>query len=81
MLPAKFKVGDKVCHKRTGRILTVIDCKYNPAVVTCAIRVRIDGSIDTSPTTICEYWSYKLNDGKYWRYWEELLEHVESSSK
>lgn len=77
MLQPKFKVGDKVLHTRTGRILTVLDCKHNPAIVTYAIKVRTNGACDASPTTMSEYWSYKLSDGKHWRYAEEVLEHVD----
>lgn len=79
MLQAKFKIGDKVVHKRTGRTLTVLDCKHNPPRLTLAVKVRTNGALDASPTTISEYWSYKLSDGKAYRYVEELLEHVNAA--
>jgi hypothetical protein len=73
MIP-RFKVGDAVLHRRSGKIFKVVDCVHNKPTATVAIKTRTDGSIDVSPTTISEHFSYKLNDGRYWRFTEEILE-------
>ncbi|MBN3946753.1 MAG: hypothetical protein HWQ38_09750 [Nostoc sp. NMS7] len=70
----KFKVGDRVLHKRSGKTYTVLDRVHHKAVATHAIKVYEDGTTSTSPTTIAEHWIYKLDDGKSWRYAENLLE-------
>ena len=70
----KFQVGDTVVHKRSGKIYTVLDRIYNKAVATYAIKVYTNGKTSTSPTTIAEHWTYKLDDGRSWRFAESLLE-------
>lgn len=70
----KFKVGDRVVHRRTGRVLTVLDVRHQIPVVTPAIVVLEDGSSKIEMKAINEYYSYKLNDGHCWRYQECLLE-------
>lgn len=74
MIEPKFQVGDRVLHKRSGKIYTILDCKHNKAAVTHAIKVYANGTTATSPTTIAEHWTYKLDDGRSWRYGESLLE-------
>lgn len=70
----KFEVGDRVLHKRSGKVYTVLDRVHNKAVATYAIKVYENGTTSTSLTTIAERWTYRLNDGKSWRYGESLLE-------
>ncbi|MCC5618820.1 hypothetical protein LC605_27780 [Nostoc sp. CHAB 5836] len=72
----KFKVGDRVLHKRSCKIYTVLDSKHHKAIATHAIKVHTDGTTSTSPTTIAEHWTYKLDDGRSWRYGESLLESI-----
>lgn len=71
----KFQVGDRVLHKRTGKIYTISDRVHNKPVATHAIKVHADGTTSTSPTTIAEHWTYKLDNGKSWQYAENLLEY------
>lgn len=70
----KFQVGDRVLHKRSGNVYTVLDRVHNKAEVAHQMKVYSDGTTSTSPTTIAEHWTYKLDDGKSWRYAENLLE-------
>ena len=70
----KFKEGDRVLHRRSGKVYTVLDRVHNKAVATHAIKVYENGTTSTSPTTIAEHWTYRLNDGRSWRYGESLLE-------
>lgn len=70
----RFKVGDVVLHRCSGKIHKVLDCVHNKPMATVAIKVRTNGATDVSPTTISEYFAYKLDNGKYWRFTEELLD-------
>ena len=72
----KFNVGSRVLYRRSGKIYTVLDYKHNKAVATHAIKVYENGITSASPTTIAEHWTYKLDDGKSWRYAESLLENA-----
>jgi hypothetical protein len=76
LIEPKFQIGSCVLHKRSGKIYTVLDRKHNKAIATHAIKVYTDGTTSTSPTTIAEHWTYKLDDGRSWRYAENLLEFV-----
>ncbi|MBN3993856.1 MAG: hypothetical protein HWQ36_26080 [Nostoc sp. NMS2] len=78
MIEPKFQVGDRVLHKRSGKTYTVLDRVYNKAVATHAIKVYTNGTTSTSPTTIAEHWTYKLDDGHSWRYAESLLEYIKA---
>jgi hypothetical protein len=72
MKKPKFRVGDLVKSRRGN--FHIVDCKHNPAVATLAIKVYTGGGTSTNPTTITEHWTYKLDDGKSWRYSEGVLE-------
>lgn len=76
MKKPKFQVGDRVLHKRSGKIYTVLDRVHNKAVATYEIKTYKNGGTSISPTTIAEHWTYKLDDGRSWRYAENLLEHL-----
>jgi hypothetical protein len=52
MMQPKFSVGDRVLHKRSGKIYTVLDRKHNKAIATHVIKVYTDGKTAVSPTTI-----------------------------
>jgi hypothetical protein len=73
-LRAKFRVGDKVLKKRTSKVHTILDSVYSPPVSTHVITVYVDGRRKTELTTISAYYSYKIDDGKSWRYTERTLE-------
>lgn len=77
MIKPKFQVGDRVLDKRSGKIYTILDCKFHEAIATHAIKVYADGTTAVSPTTIAAHWIYKLDDGHSWRYAENLLELVQ----
>lgn len=74
MKDPKFQPGDRVRHERSGKIYTILDCKFHEAIATHAIKVYADGTTAVSPTTIAAHWIYKLDDGHSWRYAESLLE-------
>lgn len=76
MIEPKFQVGDRVRNKRSGEIYTILDRKHNQAAATHTIKVYADATTSTSPTTIAEHWTYKLDDKSSWRYTESLLELV-----
>ncbi|MHC5939273.1 hypothetical protein [Nostoc sp.] len=70
----KFKVGDRILHKCSGKIYIVLDRIHNEAEVAYQMKVYTDGKSTIEPTTIAEHWTYKLDDGKSWWYVENLLE-------
>ena len=71
---AKFRVGDKVLKKRTGKVHTVLDSVYSPPSVAHTIKVYANGETKIEPTTIAAHYSYKIDDGKSWRHTEPTLE-------
>ena len=71
MLKPKLRIGDKV--KTHRGIFRIIEMKKQEAIATHAIKIRPDGSILVSPTTISEHWTYRLDDGHIWRFAEDIL--------
>lgn len=74
LIKPKYKEGDRVRHKRSGKIYSVVDCHFFQPIATHAFKVKKDGMIEVSPTTIAAHWQYKLDDSKSWRHAESLLE-------
>lgn len=74
MIKQKFRVGDSVLHRRSGQIYKVVDCVHNKPMATIAIKTGLNGLINISPTTMSEYFAYKLSDGRAWRFIEDTLD-------